>query len=575
MFNTCQILLILVLGAGVTDCWEVGGRPVRRVAVWRTRAFLCVPRSDDEDAEAPATLLEAVWPEKGSIPSSYPNFDMQEVGNCFAFQSVVALDVEAPRARLWVLDAGGHGCEPKLVIFDLINNKELLHIELTDTPGKWLSSLVVDSTGSLAPRAYIGDSGRGGLLVYSLRDRRWWQLDLKDAGTPVIAWDLALSRREPLLYITSPDTEMMFGLNLIDLRRNHAPPVYDSRPVAETASVQVLGRKLGLSAGLAMDHRAGLHYFLLRDSSVVRWDTRRPLSPEAHSVAFHSTELLPVTAHLFVCPHRQVWAVVSTENKHPLPDDLADDIILSRNIRQIYDNVHEGTFYTSDKLDTTHDTPATESLSNYLQETLREYYREEGISEHPATFNIFGANGEKFSDDTEDITNAADTQDNVYATTEREFSTPLGLENNFQTPFQVKNDQIAYEHNGQSHQTSSDFCTFDAETEEITEDIDQIGTSTTETLLTLQSLFWNSSRREDEETVKQTESSNFTNTILRKTAQNKPIKVESGELLGYSRSNSGEMYNDRNQLVTFENSQQTNQNENVKEYTDIVRKNAG
>lgn len=79
---------------------------------------------------------------------------------------------------------------------------------------------------------------------------------------------------------------------------------------AKRQPVMFLGKKLGPSRGLVLDLWAGLHYFLPRDHAAVRWDTRRPLSAESHTVLLQSARTLPHVSHMFLDSQWQVWAVV-------------------------------------------------------------------------------------------------------------------------------------------------------------------------------------------------------------------------------------------------------------------------
>jgi hypothetical protein len=75
-------------------------------------------------------------------------------------------------------------------------------------------------------------------------------------------------------------------------------------------SVKFLGMKLGPSRGFVVDLWAGLHYFLPRDHAAVRWDTRRQLAAESHTVLLQSRKALPYVSHMFLDSQWQVWAVV-------------------------------------------------------------------------------------------------------------------------------------------------------------------------------------------------------------------------------------------------------------------------
>nr|CAD7406997.1 unnamed protein product [Timema cristinae] len=127
------------------------------------------------------------------------------------------------------------------------------------------------------------------------------------ASTEVSSFDLALSRKDPTLYLTSRKSELLFSVDLTHLRANLAPNVGKEAIL----DVQYLGRKLGLSVGLTTDYKGGLHYFLPRDNVAVRWDTQIPLVAESHTITLQSAEILPSVSQLFVDQQRQVWAVTN------------------------------------------------------------------------------------------------------------------------------------------------------------------------------------------------------------------------------------------------------------------------
>jgi hypothetical protein len=91
-----------------------------------------------------------------------------------------------------------------------------------------LSSVVADTAvGAWGPRAYVGGSSFGSLLVVG--QRAWWQIGLEVKGSEaaymrsVGAATLALSRREPLLYLTAPESDPMFSLDLTAIRSSPPP----------------------------------------------------------------------------------------------------------------------------------------------------------------------------------------------------------------------------------------------------------------------------------------------------------------------------------------------------------------
>lgn len=101
------------------------------VKTWRDRIFVTIPRWKEgvpvTIASVPAQPLQ---PNASPRLDPFPNWQMQEIGNCTAFQFVQSIEIDT-EGRIWVLDVGrtntltgGAGgipsrCPPKLVIIDL------------------------------------------------------------------------------------------------------------------------------------------------------------------------------------------------------------------------------------------------------------------------------------------------------------------------------------------------------------------------------------------------------------------------------------------------------------------------
>jgi hypothetical protein len=101
-------------------------------------------------------------------------------------------------------------------------------MKLTNVTSRTLSSIVADPfVGAWGLQAYVGSSNSGFLLVVG--QRRWWQIALAVKGSEeehkhaVSTATLALSRREPLLYLTAPDSQFLFSLDLSGVRSSLPP----------------------------------------------------------------------------------------------------------------------------------------------------------------------------------------------------------------------------------------------------------------------------------------------------------------------------------------------------------------
>lgn len=100
------------------------------IKTWRDRIFVTIPRWKEGVPVTIASLpAQPLQPNASPRLDPFPNWQMQELGNCTAFQFVQSMEVDT-EGRIWILDTGrtnildGGGaapsrCPPKLVIIDL------------------------------------------------------------------------------------------------------------------------------------------------------------------------------------------------------------------------------------------------------------------------------------------------------------------------------------------------------------------------------------------------------------------------------------------------------------------------
>lgn len=117
-----------------------------------------------------------------------------------------------------------------------------------------LSSIAADpAVGPWGPRAYVGGPSSSSLLVVG--QTGWWHIELvvksseEEHVHSVGAATLALSRREPLLYLTAPQSDLIFSLDLSAIRSSPQP----SNNVSWCAT-QTLRQKTVLEQLNARDH---------------------------------------------------------------------------------------------------------------------------------------------------------------------------------------------------------------------------------------------------------------------------------------------------------------------------------
>ncbi|XP_036141744.1 uncharacterized protein LOC105829551 isoform X2 [Monomorium pharaonis] len=294
-----------------------------RFAVWRSRVFLAIPRSTNKkEEECKPTLVEVSWPEinlplnvayAAISPKPFPK-DGSLKREDEALVSVTGLDVDA-RGRLWVLDASDERVRwPRILIYDLKRNDRLVSsTSLTKVSSKRLRSLVIDPfEDQWGFRGYIADAGDETIIVYHSELRKWWKLRmLHGSGIPrVESTDLAISRRNSILYMTGQHTHNLFGINLARISTDVLLRTV-SRGV-HNVTVTWLGKKLGSSVGLFGDLKDGLHYFMTSERASVRWDTKLPLNAQSHSVLVQNDDVPCITDYIMDA-RRNVWGLVNSK----------------------------------------------------------------------------------------------------------------------------------------------------------------------------------------------------------------------------------------------------------------------
>ena len=147
---------------------------------WKHRLFLTSPRIKQG---VPVTLSVV---SKTGVNSPYlepyPNWEMQRINDCSAFQSVKAIEIDT-RDGLWVADSGNYICPPKIVIIDLNHNRIVKSFNFASNVANIgtasFNNIVVDGD-----YAYITDSddSKPGIVVYNSKDLgdAWKKIDGRD-----------------------------------------------------------------------------------------------------------------------------------------------------------------------------------------------------------------------------------------------------------------------------------------------------------------------------------------------------------------------------------------------------------
>jgi len=103
--------------------------------------YISVPRWKS-GVEFTLTSLNLLTGSLAPVLQPFPSHALNKIGHCQALQNVDAIEID-PSGRLWIADSGqtapfsdpDRKCPPKLIIWDLKNNKELVH-HLLPSPGQ-------------------------------------------------------------------------------------------------------------------------------------------------------------------------------------------------------------------------------------------------------------------------------------------------------------------------------------------------------------------------------------------------------------------------------------------------------
>lgn len=270
------------------------------VKFWKDKMYVTLPRwKDGVPVTLGVTSAEPVNGVTAPLLEAFPNWDMQKLGDCSAFQLVHSVEID-PKGRMWVLDTGRAtslrqesktGCPPRLVILDLEDKGNILrsyefpdHVARLGPSGTYLNDIVLDhENGGMA---YITDNGRDdpGIIVYSLKNNTSWKIrhnsmkaeveavGFKVAEThvinPVHVDGIALSpasNRDRQIYYSPLSSFHLYSIPVSAMRDN---------VTNIDQYVKQLGRKSSQTDGMAMSATGKLYLGLLADDAIAMWDTK-------------------------------------------------------------------------------------------------------------------------------------------------------------------------------------------------------------------------------------------------------------------------------------------------------------
>jgi len=143
-------------------------------------------------------LTQPRLPSQSPQLSPFPSLALNKIGHCQALQNVDGIEID-PTGRLWIADSGqtapfsnpDRKCPPKLIVWDLNTNQELVHHLLPSSGQPLFKQIVVDlSYGLQNSFAYISDFNSGTIFVYSLSTNTSWTLQTAETRPANNVWNL-------------------------------------------------------------------------------------------------------------------------------------------------------------------------------------------------------------------------------------------------------------------------------------------------------------------------------------------------------------------------------------------------
>jgi hypothetical protein len=250
----------------------------------------------------PATVNRIKIVDGKAMLTAYPSWEMNEMGNPAALQSVLGWDIDENNIA-WFLDQGhieGQPCvdgAQKLVAWDITRNALVgsykVPDEIASYTASFLNDLMIDNRNGFI---YIADSGifsdplQGGLIVFNFRTREfrrvlhqhestqdapdyWFEIAGKkvwrDRPMRTGADGIALSADRSTLYWCALTGRNLYSIDTAWLRD------FDTPHEVIEAAVQDLGDKGTNTDGMGADNRGRVYYTMLEGQGVGIYNPRQ------------------------------------------------------------------------------------------------------------------------------------------------------------------------------------------------------------------------------------------------------------------------------------------------------------
>ncbi|KAF4524749.1 hypothetical protein B566_EDAN013818 [Ephemera danica] len=251
--------------------------------------IVAIPRYKDGCAITLAKTSIKQLKDESVVPifQPYPNWNMQEEGNCDAIQSAVDIFFDTKTHQLWVLDSGVtnslsqtkcyNRCPPKIVVINTNTHTVTKVISLSGLviPQSRLQHLVVETTKEGHKYVYVSDTDGYAIIVWDVKKSRGRRIVLppemyaeRDGQTPD---DLYMAlvhnvRDASILYLTYFSSSRMFSIHTEFLHRDSG---------GRTTEVGVKPARMII---LGVDGRSTIFFKYEGEGNVYQWNTHTAFS---------------------------------------------------------------------------------------------------------------------------------------------------------------------------------------------------------------------------------------------------------------------------------------------------------
>ncbi|XP_018330716.1 protein yellow-like [Agrilus planipennis] len=287
--------------------------------------YVSLPRSRPGTPVTLATIFAEDHSAKiNPILKPYPNWEMNQLGNCTALQNVQSMEID-PDGVMWILDGTRvfqkSKCPPKIVLLDLKNNGKVVYsIEISEKlcpqDECFLNDIVVDGD-----YAFISEHSQTdpGIVVFNRKQNKLWKARDKSMFAEISSPTFSVGGKEfnklgnvdGIALSPTADDKLIYYCALTALNQYaiKASVLKDEELLKGNdwrREVKTIGKKPALSDGLIADNEGNLYFTFINDQAIGKWNTSLPLNNDTIEIYKDEKMLWPDTfafddtGHLFV-----------------------------------------------------------------------------------------------------------------------------------------------------------------------------------------------------------------------------------------------------------------------------------